>query len=225
MSIFDSEIEQFDNVDKHVANNSLNTISDFIRGYIPSEVWYNSFTEHNRKEIRENTSYTFESNFFHVRQHTPYITIVNTFYQIPSYNIKEQIQEGYYYRTTYSLESHTRLASLELIRKNNQYYICPNYVKWPIYINECGLDKLPSSVKFSKKNKKSKSPLTFIVRYSNYPKWIKDLPKGSIVYLIPAAYMTSEKWYIESTAFTSADFTKMKEFNLFIEAHGKKVII
>ena len=224
MSIFDSEIKQLDRIDNQVAKKSLIDNADFIRNYMPVDIWYNSFTEHNKKEIKEATGFNFSFGPMVIpRQYTPYITIVNTFYQIPSYRINERMKDGYYYGDTYSFEGFTRLASLELVRKGTQYYICPNYVKWPIFIDGCGLDELPSTIRFAKKNKKSKSPLTFIVRYDEYPHWIKDLPKRSIVYLIPKSYMTVEN--CKSTNFQTSDFTKMKEFDLFMEAHGKKIII
>ena len=223
MSIFDSEIEQLDNIDTQVRQKSLFDTADFIQRYMPAEVWYNSFTEHNKKEITEVTDWDFSYHPIAMpNQFTPYITIVNTFYQIPSYRINEHTKDGYYYRDTYSLEGHTKLASLELVRKGSQYYICPNYVKWPIFIDSCGLDELPATIRFAKKNKKSKSPLTFIIRYDEYPNWIKDLPKGSIIYIIPKSYMTIEHY--KGNGY-SCDFTKMKEFDLFIEARGKKIII
>lgn len=208
MSIFDSEIKQFDKVDEAVAGKSLGVIMDFIVGCMPTDIYRHSFTDHNKEEIKKYTFYNINQPFY--PQHTYYVEIGMHFYKIPT-------RDG----STYSYEGNTRCARIELVRKGTQYYICPNFIKWPIIISDCALNKLPKSIRFAKKNPKSKSPLTFIIRYNDYPKWIKDLPKGSIVYLIPDSYMTIEHMRKRD----GCDFTKFPDFEYFVKAYGEKIII
>lgn len=214
MSLLDSEITQLNNLDKVAANISLNEIITFIAGYMPEDIYYNSFTNQNRKDIIEHTDYRFITPLHHSHQFTYHINIKSTFYHIP-------YKSSQYH--TYTLETSIKCASLELVHKKGIYYICPNYVGLPIIIDGCGLSELPNTIKFAKKNPKSKTPLTFILRNGGETcKWIKDLPKGSIVYVIPSAYMTIDNWNYNTTSY---DFTKSKDFQSFVEMYGYKKII
>ena len=216
MSIFDTEKDQFDNIDESVAENSLKDIMDFM-GYIPEDIYYNSFTEQNWKDIEKYTGLKKRHPYPRVyedQRETYYVELRTTFHHIPS---------SLSHNKTYSQESNIRCARLELIRKKNTYYICPNFVCWPIVIENCGLDELPKTIKFAKKNPKSKSPLTFIVRNGDEKtKWIKDLPKGSIVYILPSSYFTIYRWKNDGISF---DFFKHEAFDKFLNAYGQKIIV
>lgn len=225
MSIFDTEKEQFNNIDESVAGNSLKDIMDFM-SYIPSDIFYNSFTEQNWKDIEKYTGikkrlsypWTYENQY-----ETYYVELSTTFYHVPQTYGDIPSKAEFIYNTTYSQESNIRCARLELVREKNIYYICPNFVKWPIVIENCGLEELPKTIKFAKKNIESKSPLTFIVRSGGETcKWIKDLPKGSIVYILPSAYFTIQRWKKRGVSF---DFFKYKEFDNFLNAYGQKIIV
>lgn len=224
MSILDTEKDQFDNIDETVAGNTIKNIMDFM-SYVPDDIFYNSFTEQNWKDIEKYTGLKKRTGrpWTYEEQHNYYIELSTTFYHIPqSYNISDT--KSFWYNDTYSQQSNIRCAQLELIRKGNMFYICPNFVRWPIVIENCGLDELPKTIKFAKKNPKSKSPLTFIVRSGGEStKWTNDLPKGSIVYILPSSYFTISKWKKDNS--NSFDFFKYKEFNMFLNAYGQKRII
>ena len=216
MSIFDTEKDQFDNIDESVAGNSLKDIMDFT-GYIPEDIFYNSFTEQNWKDIEKYTGIKKRHSYpwvYEDQYETHYVNLRTKFNHIPS---------SLSHNKTYSQESNIRYARLELVRKKNTYYICPNFVCWPIVIENCGLDELPKTIKFAKKNPKSKSPLTFIVRNGDEKtKWIKDLPKGSIVYILPSSYFTIYRWTNDEINF---DFFKHEAFDKFLNAYGQKIIV
>lgn len=225
MSIFDTENDHFDNIDEAVAGSTMKDILDFMN-YIPDDIFYNSFTRQNWKDIEKYTglSKRISNPWTYVDQCTTYYVELNTtFHHIPRTYGDMPSKADFIYNRTYSQHSYIRCARLELVRKKNIYYICPNFVKWPIVIENCGLDELPKTIKFAKKNPKSKSPLTFIVRSGGQTtKWIKDLPKGSIVYILPAAYFTIQKWEYRSISF---DFFKYKDFDNFLNAYGQKIIV
>ena len=216
MSIFDTEKEHFDNIDESIAGNSLKDIMDFT-GYIPDDIFYNSFTEQNWKDIEKYTGIKKRHSYpwvYEDQYETLYVNLRTIFYHIPS---------SLTHNKTYSQECNIRCARLELVRKKNTYYICPNFIGWPIVIENCGLDELPKTIKFAKKNPKSKSPLTFIVRNGDEKtKWIKDLPKGSIVYILPSSYFTIYRWTNDGINF---DFFKHEAFDKFLNAYGQKIIV
>lgn len=225
MSIFDTEKDHFDNIDETVAGNTIKDIMDFM-SYIPSDIFHNSFTQQNWENIEKYTG---------IKQRIPhpwtyanqyngyYVELSTTFHHIPTYDNSLESSTDYYYKSTYSVQSNIRCARLELVRKKNTYYICPNFVRWPIVIENCGLEELPNTIKFAKKNSKSKSPLTFIIiSHGERTSWIKDLPKGSIVYILSSAYFTIQKWDSRANNF---DFFKNKEFDKFLKAHGQKIIV
>lgn len=225
MSIFDTEKDQFDNIDETVAGSTMKDIMDFMN-YIPSDIFYNSFTKQNWVDIEKYTGLNkrISNPWTYIDQCTTYYVELNTtFHHVPQTYDDIPSKSDFIYNRTYSQHSNIRCARLELVRKKNTYYICPNFVKWPIVIENCGLDELPKTIKFAKKNPKSKSPLTFIVRSGGEPtKWIKDLPKGSIVYILPAAYFTIKRWQYGETSF---DFFKYKAFDNFLNAYGQKIIV
>ena len=89
MSIFDTEKEHFDNIDESIAWNSLKNIMNFM-SYIPNDIFYNSFTEQNWKDIEKYTgikkrhsySWTYED-----QHETYYVELGTTFHHIPgTYN-------------------------------------------------------------------------------------------------------------------------------------------
>lgn len=212
MSIFDNDSTHMDDIDKSVASKSLQYIVDFISRYIPKDIYDGSFTNDNIEEIKKHTTHKF--NIPIISQNTRYVFVKASFYRVLCKNQK---------RNTHTQPSNIKCSRIELIRRKNKYYICPNYIKWPIIIDRCGLEKLPESIRFSKKNPKSKTPLTFIVRSGGETcKWIYDLPKGSIVYILPSAYFTFYKYEHDGNCF---EFFQSDDFNLFVEAYGKKVII
>lgn len=214
MSLLDNEITQFDNLDKVAANSTLNEIMNFISGYMPEDIYYGSFTNDNVEEIKKYTTYKFNTPIPIISQNTYHVFVKAIFYHIPYKNQKWN---------TYTQHSNIKCSRIELIRRKNKYYICPNYIKWPIIIDRCGLDDLPESIRFSKKNLKSKTPLTFIVRSGGETcKWIYNLPKGSIVYILPSAYFTIHNYESDGNCF---EFFQSDDFTLFVEEHGKKVII
>ena len=225
MSIFDTEKDQFDNIDETVAGSTMKDIMDFMN-YIPNDIFYNSFTKQNWKDIEKYTGLNkrISNPWTYIDQCTTYYVELNTiFHHVPQAYDDIPSKSDFIYNRTYSQHSNIRCARLELVRKKNTYYICPNFVRWPIVIENCGLDELPKTIKFAKKNPKSKSPLTFIVRSGGEPtKWIKDLPKGSIVYILPAAYFTIKRWQYGETSF---DFFKYKAFDNFLNAYGQKIIV
>ena len=225
MSIFDTEKDQFDNIDETVAGSTMKDIMDFMN-YIPSDIFYNSFTKQNWVDIEKYTGLNkrISNPWTYIDQCTTYYVELNTtFHHVPEKYEDIPSKADFIYNRTYSQHSNIRCARLELVRKKNTYYICPNFVRWPIVIENCGLDELPKTIKFAKKNPKSKSPLTFIVRSGGEPtKWIKDLPKGSIVYILPAAYFTIKRWQYGETSF---DFFKYKAFDNFLNAYGQKIIV
>lgn len=214
MSIFDNDSIHMDDIDKAVASKSLQDIVDFISGYMPEDIYYGSFTNDNVEEIKKYTTYKFNIPIPIISQNTYHVFVKASFYHIPCKNQKWN---------TYTQHSNIKCSRIELIRRRNKYYICPNYVKWPIIIDRCGLTELPESIRFSKKNPKSKTPLTFIVRNGGETcKWIYDLPKGSIVYILPSAYFTFYNYENDGNCF---EFFQSDDFNLFVEEYGKKVII
>lgn len=225
MSIFDTEKDHFDDIDETVAGSTMKDIMDFMN-YIPSDIFYNSFTKQNWKDIEKYTGLNkrISNPWTYIDQCTTYYVELNTtFHHVPQAYDDIPSKSDFIYNRTYSQRSNIRCARLELVRKKNTYYICPNFVKWPIVIENCGLDELPKTIKFAKKNPKSKSPLTFIVRSGGETtKWIKDLPKGSIVYILPAAYFTIQRWQYGETSF---DFFKYKAFDNFLNAYGQKIIV
>lgn len=225
MSIFDTEKDHFDNIDETVAGSTIKDIMSFM-DYIPSDIFYNSFTKQNWKDIEKYTglSKRISNPWTYVDQCTTYYVELNTtFHHVPETYGCIPSMADFIYNRTYSQHSNIRCARLELVRKKNTYYICPNFVKWPIVIENCGLDELPKTIKFAKKNLKSKSPLTFIVRSGGEKtKWIKDLPKGSIVYILPSSYFTIQKWQPNNISF---DFFKYGAFNNFLNAYGQKIIV
>lgn len=217
MSIFDTEKDQFDNIDESVAGNSLKDIMDFMC-FIPIDIYYNSFTKQNIHDIEKYTglqNLNHPSKYIDIQSNSNYVELTSTFYCVPS--AKDN------YKPTYSVTSNIRCARLELVRKKNIYYICPNFVRWPIVIENCGLNELPKTIKFAKKNPKSKFPLTFIVINNGVrTNWIKDLPEGSIVYILPTTNFTIRKW---DSSFDGFDFFKHNDFDNFLNAYGQKIIV
>lgn len=198
-----NDMSLLNNEDDIIEDIVLVEIKKFLYNHLPRAVYMNCIED------------VYNPNYFY--QHDEFISVPIAFYGI-------RINSREINKSTYCESSPVSCSRLHLKKVDGEYVINPNFVRWPIILQNIKLNHLPSYVKFYK-NPEEKKPLLFIVKETGEDNWIYDLPKGSIVLLIQSDFISIFQNIDCNWLRGRYDFLNDPNFVTFISDHGKTYVI